>query len=66
MLQVREDLRRQGIAKFLMSQILRYLQEQYFGIVEIQSMERNQPAVKLIKSCGFEQVDFGRMYKLEH
>jgi ribosomal protein S18 acetylase RimI-like enzyme len=66
MLQVREDLRRQGIAKFLMAQILRYLQEQYFGIVEIQSMERNQPAVKLIKSCGFEQVDFGRMYKLEH
>jgi ribosomal protein S18 acetylase RimI-like enzyme len=65
-MQVREDLRRQGLGKFLLVQILRYLQEQYFGIVEIQSMERNQPAVKLIKSAGFQQVDFGRMYRLEH
>jgi ribosomal protein S18 acetylase RimI-like enzyme len=65
-LQVREDLRRQGLGKFLLAQILRYLQEQYFGIIEMQSMERNQPGVKLIKSLGFQQVDFGRMYRLEH
>jgi ribosomal protein S18 acetylase RimI-like enzyme len=65
-LQVREDLRRQGLAKFLLAQILRYLQEQYFGVVEIQAPERNQPAVKLARSLGFQQVDFGRMYRLEH
>lgn len=65
-LQVREDVRRQGLAKFLIMHILRYLQEQYFGVVEIQAMERNQAAVKLLRSLDFEQVDFGRMYKFEH
>ena len=61
----RDDVRRQGLAKFLMVNLLRYLQEQYFGLVEVQSIERNQPAVKLFQSLGFEQVDFGRVYKRE-
>ncbi len=64
-LQVREDVRRQGLAKFLLMHILRYLQEQYFGIVEIQAMERNQDAVKLFRTLGFEQIDFGRLYRME-
>jgi ribosomal protein S18 acetylase RimI-like enzyme len=64
-LQVREDVRRQGLAKFLLMHILRYLQEQYFGICEIQAMERNQAAVKLFQTLGFEQVDFGRLYRLD-
>lgn len=64
--QVREDLRRQGLGKFLVSSALKYLQEQYYGIVEAQAMERNQAAVKLFQSLGFDQVDFGRQYKLEH
>ena len=61
----RDDVRRQGLAKFLMVNLLRYLQEQYFGLVEVQSIERNQPTVKLFQSLGFEQVDFGRVYKRE-
>lgn len=64
-MQVREDLRRQGLGKFLVSQILRYLQEQYYGIIEVQVMERNQACVKLFQTLGFEQVDFGRQYRLE-
>jgi ribosomal protein S18 acetylase RimI-like enzyme len=64
-IQVREDLRRQGLGRFLVAQILRYLQEQYYGIIEVQVMERNQAAVKLFQSLGFEQVDFGRQYRLE-
>jgi ribosomal protein S18 acetylase RimI-like enzyme len=64
--QVREDLRRQGLGKFLMTSVLKYLQEQYYGIVEAQSMERNQAGVKLFQALGFEQVDFGRQYKLEY
>lgn len=63
---VREDLRRQGLAKFLMTHVLRYLQEQYFGVVEVQALEKNQAAVGLFKSVGFEKVDFGRMYRQEH
>src|SRR5262249_14827545 len=61
--QVREDIRRQGFGKFLLTSILRYLQEQYFGVCEIQVMEHNQAAVGLFKSVGFARVDAGRLYK---
>ena len=61
----REDVRRQGLAKFLMTSLLKYLQEQYFSLAEVQTPERNQSAVKLFQSLGFEQVDFGRVYKRE-
>ncbi len=61
--QVRDELRRQGLAKFLLAQLLRYLQDQYFGLAEIQTLEQNLPAVNLIRSVGFDQVDTGRIYK---
>jgi ribosomal protein S18 acetylase RimI-like enzyme len=61
--EVLADLRRQGLAKFLLTNLLRYLQEQYFALVEMQAAERNQVAVKFCRSLGFEQVDFGRTYR---
>jgi ribosomal protein S18 acetylase RimI-like enzyme len=61
--QVRDDARRQGLGKFLLSQVLRYLQDQYFGLAEIQTPDHNQPAARLFQSVGFEQVDVGRFYK---
>jgi ribosomal protein S18 acetylase RimI-like enzyme len=61
--QVREELRRQGLGKFLLAQLLRYLQDQYFGICEVQSVEQNDVALGLFQSVGFEQVDVGRIYK---
>jgi ribosomal protein S18 acetylase RimI-like enzyme len=64
-LEVREDLRRQGLAKFLLGQILRYLKDQYFGIVEIQTMKQNEPAINLYRGLGFEQVDVGHLYRRE-
>jgi ribosomal protein S18 acetylase RimI-like enzyme len=60
---VEEPLRRQGLAKFLLAQVMRYLQDQFFGLVEIQTMENNAPAVSLIRSVGFTQVDVGRAYR---
>jgi ribosomal protein S18 acetylase RimI-like enzyme len=62
---VQEPLRRQGLAKFLLAQILSYLKDQYFGLVEVQSMTENVAATNLYRSLGFEQVDFGRVYKRE-
>jgi ribosomal protein S18 acetylase RimI-like enzyme len=62
-LEVRQDLRRQGLAKFLMASILRYLQEQYFGLVEIQALEQNLPALTLLRTLEFEQVDVGHSYR---
>jgi ribosomal protein S18 acetylase RimI-like enzyme len=61
--QVREEFRRQGVGKFLMVQILRYLQDQYFGLVEIQVPEINKPGLALCKAVGFEPVDTGRIYR---
>jgi ribosomal protein S18 acetylase RimI-like enzyme len=60
---VQENLRRQGLGKFLLTSILRYLQDQYFGLVEAQALESNAAAMKLLQGTGFEQVDLGRIYR---
>jgi ribosomal protein S18 acetylase RimI-like enzyme len=65
-LQVSATLRRQGLAKYLMAQLMKYLQDNYFGLVEVQVPERNQAAVSLYRSLGFEQVDAGRIYQKVH
>ena len=62
-IEVAPAFRRQGMAKFLLSQMLRYLQEQYFGLTEVQTMQHNQAAIQLYQSLGFQQVDTGRIYK---
>jgi ribosomal protein S18 acetylase RimI-like enzyme len=62
-IEVRPDLRRQGVAKYLLAQILRYLQDQFFGIVEVQILEPNEVAMRLCLSLGFETVDIGRAYQ---
>ena len=62
-LQVRDGLRRQGLAKFLLVHLLRYVQEQCFALVEVQVNERNEPAARLYQGIGFEQVDTGRVYR---
>jgi ribosomal protein S18 acetylase RimI-like enzyme len=62
-IEVREDWRRKGLAKFLLTQLLRQLQEQYFAVAEVHVKEQNKAGVQLLRALGFEQVDAGRMYK---
>lgn len=62
-IQVRNDLRRQGVGKYIVAQLLRYLQEQYFGVVEVQVNEESPDALKMFRSLGFAQVDVGIMYR---
>jgi ribosomal protein S18 acetylase RimI-like enzyme len=57
------EMRRQGLAKFLMAQILRYLQDQFFNLVEIQVQADNTAAIELLRGLGFEQVDAGHIYR---
>jgi ribosomal protein S18 acetylase RimI-like enzyme len=64
-LEVRDDLRRRGLGKFLVSQILRYLQEQFFELAEIQALETDEPALRLVRGLGFEEVDQGHSYQKE-
>ena len=60
--QVRDDLRRLGMAKYLVTHILRFLQDQYFGIGELQVKAEDAAGVGLCKSVGFELVDTGWTY----
>lgn len=61
--QVRNDLRRQGLGKFLLAQLLRHLQEQYFAVAEVHVPEEDETAAKLFRSLGFMQVDVGVTYR---
>lgn len=63
-LEVRADLRRQGLAKFLLTYLLLNIQdERYYALAETQALERNEAAVKLYQRLGFEKVDEGRIYR---
>jgi ribosomal protein S18 acetylase RimI-like enzyme len=64
-LQVREDCRRQGVAKFLMAQVMKYLHDLEIRIVEVQAPDANQPLIGLLRGLGFAQVDVGRSYRRE-
>ena len=58
-LEVAPEMRRKGLGKFLMAQILRHLHEQFFTAVEIQAPEANVAVINLIRGLGFTQVDRG-------
>jgi ribosomal protein S18 acetylase RimI-like enzyme len=60
---VPEEMRRQGLAKFLLSQILRYLHDQFFSVLEIQVRADNAAALALLHGLGFQQVDTGHIYR---
>jgi ribosomal protein S18 acetylase RimI-like enzyme len=57
------ESRRQGLGKFLMMHILRFLQEQCFTLAELQVPGDNEAALFLFQQLGFEAVDTGKVYK---
>ena len=61
--QVRNDLRSQGLGKYLLAQLLRHLQEQYFAVAELQVPEEEEATAKMFRSLGFVQVDVGIGYR---
>jgi ribosomal protein S18 acetylase RimI-like enzyme len=64
-LEVAEECRRQGIATYLMGDIMRQLAAQGTTLVQVQTMQWNQPAVKLYEKLGFRLVDQGAVYRKE-
>lgn len=60
---VRPEVRRQGLARFLLNQMFRYIQEQFFRLVEVHIPDGDEPALKLFQSLGFQHVDTGRSYR---
>ncbi|QJW95573.1 GNAT family N-acetyltransferase [Frigoriglobus tundricola] len=61
-IQVRQDLRKQGLAKLLLSQILRFLQDQFFGICEVHAPATDEALVGLCRAATLEHVDTGTTY----
>ncbi len=61
--EVYSENRKKGYGKFFFSQLLRYFQEQCFLVAEVQVNEPNEPATRLCKAVGFEQVDVGKIYQ---
>jgi ribosomal protein S18 acetylase RimI-like enzyme len=62
-LTVAESYRRQGLGRFFLAHIIRYLQEQYFGVCECQIGAGNDSGPGLLHSLGFEPVDRGAVYR---
>jgi ribosomal protein S18 acetylase RimI-like enzyme len=61
--QVRTELRRTGVGKFLMTQILRALQDQYFEVAEVQVRQPNEAGLRFAQALEFSAVDEGRVYR---
>lgn len=57
------ELRRRGLARFLLCQVLRYLREQFFSLIEIQVDLDNVAGVNLLRGLGFQAVDTGRGFR---
>lgn len=64
-LDVDESVRRQGIATYLVCDIMRQLACQGIGLVQVQTMQGNQPALKLYEKLGFRLVNQGAVYRKE-
>jgi ribosomal protein S18 acetylase RimI-like enzyme len=62
-IEVLDTFRRQGLGKFLLLQILHYLQDQFFGVAEVHAFSTDAPAIGLLRSAGFEEVDRGHQYR---
>lgn len=64
-LEVAPEMRRKGLGKFLMAQMLRHFHEQFFTVVEVQAAADDAPALGLIRGLGFTQVDRGVGFRRE-
>lgn len=61
-LKVKEELRGQGLGKFLMAHTLQHLNDQMFQVVETVISAENTEARKMLTSLGFSLIDEGISY----
>ncbi|MFO0848535.1 MAG: GNAT family N-acetyltransferase [Gemmataceae bacterium] len=60
---MRPDLRQSGLGKLLLSHALRFLQDQFFAVAELQVVASNTAGLGLCRGLGFEEVDTGHVYR---
>jgi ribosomal protein S18 acetylase RimI-like enzyme len=61
-IEVLPEFRRRGMGKYLLVQTMRYLQDQYFALTEVQVPAGDSEALAFFQNFGFTQVDVGRFY----
>jgi ribosomal protein S18 acetylase RimI-like enzyme len=60
---IEPPFRRKGYARLLLLTMLKHLRDQQIELVELQTMQRNEPARKLYESVGFEVIDRGLAFR---
>jgi ribosomal protein S18 acetylase RimI-like enzyme len=62
-LQVEPTQRRQGYGAFLLQETLKYLQEQGYEALEVQTMQSYAAAIGLYRKLGFQHLNTGMVYR---
>jgi ribosomal protein S18 acetylase RimI-like enzyme len=60
--EVNPTYRRQSIGRFFLSLVMKYIQEQFFTLVELHLEENNDKGLQFLRSLDFELVDTGQVY----
>lgn len=60
--EVNPPYRRGAVGRYFLSLIMKYIQEQFFTLVEIQLEETNDAGLQFLHSLEFEHVDTGQVY----
>lgn len=60
--EVNPPYRGQAVGRYFLSLIMKYIQDQFFTLVEIQLDENNEAGRRFLRSLDFEQVDTGQVF----
>lgn len=60
--EVNAPYRRSGLGRYFLSLIMKYIQEQFFTLVELQLEETNSYGLDFLRSLDFEHVDTGQVF----
>ncbi len=61
--EVDEAQRREGLARLLLANVLRFYHDQYFTLAEAHAPQGDAAAAGLLRGLGFQQVDAGHLYR---
>lgn len=60
--EVNPPYRRQSVGRYFLSLIMKYIQDQFFTLVELQLEETNQFGLDFLRSLEFQHVDTGQVF----
>lgn len=60
--EVNPQFRRHSVGRYFLSLIMKYIQDQFFTLVELQLEESNQYGLDFLRSLDFVQVDVGQVF----